>query len=441
MKGVISRRTANRILLVMVILLVLFSISADAAEAKVTDTIKKAWNSSRKYVKSPAYWVNALIVFGALFLLQIAFLRDKLGSDTVQKVILYIVLGLLALVISTKIVASNGVPQYVWKVGSFAQFVRFLLGTGPEGTYTKTVGGETVTRQGIFRANDNGAGLPALIVAFVLLYLLGNKYKSELGFDAAGGRWLQVTLSAILAALIANQGTTKNMLIIIGGWIAVLILGGQMSRSFGGESDQSGAKKGFGFGLAFAFIQLIANMLGTSLFFSDYSAADITIGLIIRNILIGLLIGWIYSSISGEGVFGRWRKSLGEKRKKEVKALIDEGNHLKAFFRSFPVISAVFRKWLKPGEMAEENTKKDEKIAERIEKITSLYEKESRKAHPNPVRLSKLNSLIVTLEEELTKELTKKEAESIKEDIGVEVEPEPEPAPAQKKGAPAAPDV
>lgn len=177
MKRIMSRRTGNRILLIMIIVLVLFSITADAAEAKAMDSIKNAWNSSKKFAKSPAYWVNALIVFGALFLLQIAFLRDKIGSDTAQKVIMYTVLILLALIISTKIVASNGVPQYIWKIGSFAHFIRFLLGSDQNGVYSKTVDGQSVIRQGILRTNNNGAGLPALIVSFLLLYLLFNVYK------------------------------------------------------------------------------------------------------------------------------------------------------------------------------------------------------------------------------------------------------------------------
>lgn len=444
MKRIMSRRTGNRILLIMIIVLVLFSITAEAAEAKAMDSIKNAWNSSKKFAKSPAYWVNALIVFGALFLLQIAFLRDKIGSDTTQKVIMYTVLILLALIIATKIVASNGVPQYIWKLGSFAQFIRFLLGSGADGTYTKTIGGQTVVRQGILRTNNNGAGLPALIVSFLILYLLFNVYKSNLGLDGAGGKWLHISLSGVLAALIANQGTPKNTLIVIGGWLGVIILGGKLSKSFGGENDQKGAKKGFAFGLAFAFIQLIANILGTSLFGGEYAAADITIGLILRNILIGLAIGWIYSSMSGEGIFGRWRKAVGEKKKKEVNDLIEEGSYTKAFLRETPIIGTILKRWLSPKKKAEENTKKDEEISKRLEELYGMYEREVRRENvPTAQReanIARIMNAILRLQEQINHEIqtdeTSSKVEEIEKATGIE------PPPARPEGTPpAAPSV
>ncbi|MBW2996821.1 hypothetical protein KY349_00605 [Candidatus Woesearchaeota archaeon] len=426
---------AKRILLLLLIVLVLFTITADAAEAAAMDRIKNTWSKASKYVKSGAYWVNALIIFIIGFLLFTFLLKDKIGSDNTQKAIMYILLVVIALLIASKILAG-GVPQYMWKTEQLDRFTRFLIGpraavsTGDcsgTGAYFTQVREETVCRQAILRTNQSGAGLPAFIVAFLLLYLMFNVYGERFGFDkmgAGGGKWFPIILSMMFAGLIANNGTTKNMLLVTGGWIAVVLIGAAMSKTMSDEKDQSGMKKGLAFGIAFAFVQLILNMLGTSLFGAEYAAADIDMTIIFRNLLIGIIVGVIYSFMARKGVGRNWRDHVNRKQEEEIRQLEEQGSYGKAwlkqagFLEKLPWIGKRIKKWLTPKEL-DKKISAERKIDESIARLWNIYNEELRRKPQRPGELKRILGEIEVLErmrnELLLSEVAKLREEAKKE--------------------------
>ncbi len=423
-----SSKTDNnrnaKIFLMMVVSLMLISLVAAPAEAGIKDSVKTFWSKTGPYVKSPAFWVNSIIIFAALFMLYTALLSSKVGSDKTQQTMVYIVIGLVAIIIATKFVGA-GVPQYLWHNDNFRKTTQFLIGPSQEmgacaepahsfwkalfgfnpnppccgsGAYFNAKG---ICRQAILRTNENGSGLPALIIASILFFLLLSAYGKELGFQsmgANGGKWFPIILSLLLGALLANERITKNNLVIIGGWIAVILIGNSLSKSLSGDKDPKGTKKGFGFGLAFAFVQLVASMLGTTLFGTKVNASDIGFAMIFWNLMLGLFIGYIYSILTGQGILGRVLEDRKKKAEADVKELLDKGKYLDAFLRSLPFIGEKYS----PKKDAEKARKDIEKITQDIEYVKNLYTITN-----NPATTTELDNQIAKLETKLTDAIKK----------------------------------
>ncbi|MBW2965199.1 hypothetical protein KY363_07110, partial [Candidatus Woesearchaeota archaeon] len=120
--------TQRKVLCIVLLAFLFMTVSATFVDAAAMDRVKKTWGEVRHYALAPAFWVNALIIFGVLFVLYSLLLAQKMGSDSSQKVILYILIAIIAMIIATKIVAANGVPQYMWKNTQFSKATQFLIG-------------------------------------------------------------------------------------------------------------------------------------------------------------------------------------------------------------------------------------------------------------------------------------------------------------------------
>jgi hypothetical protein len=425
-----SSTAKNKLLMLLLFAFVFITVSAIAVEAGPLDSLKTGWSQVRVYVLSIAFWINAVIIFGVAFVLYTLLMSKMMGSDTGSKTIIYIVLGIIALVIASKVVASNGTPQYIWhneQFRSFSQFVigpaaplegcaapahsfwRSLSGIEPNppccgtGAYFTRIHNRQVCKQAILRVNENGSGLPALVISFVLFWLLFAAYGSRLGFNnmgAGGGKWFPIALSLLLAALMTNERITKNNVIMIGGWIAVFLLGNQLSKSLSAENDQKGSKKGFGFGLAYAFIQLMANMLGTSLWGGEVTAAEIGFASILKNVVIGICIGWIYSMLVGGGnIWSKRKKMLEKEQEKDIEQLINEGNTGRSLLRGLP---GFIGRWFRPKKKADDKKKAIENLNKMLEELQNMVNLEEMKDEPNRWRIRKINGKIDNIMDKLT---------------------------------------
>jgi len=442
-KGMSREDSLKRVLLFAMLSVMLTAVASTVVEAAAMDSVRNAWGSMRVYVLSGPFWINALIVFAGIFLLYTLLLSSKLGgSDSTTKVIMYIVIGIIALVIATKFIdPATGAPEYIWHNDQFRMFTRFLIGpeagqgpgacAAPEhswwrswvpfglaepnppccgaGAYfTQAHGRQDVCKQAILRTNDNGVGLPAFIIATILFYLLFASQGKKLGFDSmgsSGGKWFPIVLSVVLGAMMANERVAKNNILIIGGWIALVMLGNKLSKTLGGEGgakDEKGDKRGFGFGLAYALIQLILNMLGTSLWGGNVTSSDIGTGTILWNILIGFGMGWIYSVLTGEkGVLGAISKARREKAAKDIEDLTKKGKYKQAFLRGLPIIGS---KW-SPEDKAEKLRKDVREITDDIEMVRRLYNVKTDTSDPALTR--EIDEKVKRLEKKLADALKK----------------------------------
>jgi Flp pilus assembly pilin Flp len=414
------------LLLLSVVLVAVFSIPAEAA---VKDSLRSFWSQISVFVKSWQFWVNAFIVFAGLFLLYTITLSEKAGSDTGKKVIIYIIIILAAVILSTKIVDDSGHPEKIWSNERFRGFTQFLIGpatpvgqcgttdepsawknfigSNPNppccgtGVYQKTVGGKLPCKQAILRTNESGAGMPAFLIASILFFLLFSSMGDKLNFKSMGGKageWFPIVLSVLLGALMANERITKSNVIMIGGWVAVLMIGKSLSKSLSDEKDEKGTKKFLGFALAFAFVQLIANMLGTSLFGGEVTAEDIGAPRILKNLFWGMVIGGAYSILNGGGgILGDLRKNLKDKQREDIKREVNDGKFWRAFGRSLPIIG----RFIKPKKAAAENQGRENALMAQINTIAREIETERASPHPNIGRMRvlerRMNQLVDSL--------------------------------------------
>jgi|GEM_PF-2854249 len=439
----------RKFLTILLLSVILFLWSSTIVEAKALDTIKTGWSKMRPFAFSGAFWVNAIVIFGALFLLYSLLLANKIGSDQTTATMMYIVIGIVAIVIATKFVAG-GVPQAIWSSDTFWKFAQFLIGPKEElrdcgetahsfwksllginpnppccgaGAYKPIIRGAEVCRQAILRTNENGSGLPAFILASIMFYLLFMVYGDKLGFNKMGGdasKWMPIILALMIGALLANERITKNNLIIIGGWVAVILIGSSLSKSLTGENDPKGAKKGFGFGLAFAFVQVIANMLGTSLFGGTVAANEIGAAMIIKNIFIGMAIGFVYSIAKGEGVLGRVIEDFKKKKAEDVERLLTDKKYGHAAMRMIPGLGWFWR--LKDEEKKKKKTA--EELSKQLNSVTKLYGQALR-ARADPATLARLQKQIETLQARLMEEIEQEQVELQKTQKVVAAEPSP----------------
>jgi hypothetical protein len=277
-----------------------------------------------------------------------------------------------------------------------------LLNIGPNppccgsGAYEITVHGKELCKQAILRTNENGSGLPVLILAGILFFILLRVYGDELGFGK-DNTWLPIIIALILSALITNQRITKNNLVIIGGWIAVFVIGSKISKSMS-KDDPSGAKGGFAFGLAYAFVSLAANMLGTTLFGGEITYSEISSGMIIKNIGLGVLFGFVYSSFKGQGIIGKILKSRKEKTEKDIDKLVEQGKVIEPFLRSLPIIGG---RWA-PKDAAAKAKKDINDLVDDLEEIKTLKPKTT-----NPALISEIDKKIKKIENKIINVLKK----------------------------------
>ncbi|MBU2561953.1 MAG: hypothetical protein KKD17_06680 [Nanoarchaeota archaeon] len=421
----------KKMFMFMLFAFVFLSISSTFAEAAVRDSIRNAWGHMRTYVFSAPFWVNALIIFAVGFILYTVLIAKAMGygSDNSTKIMMYIVLALIAIVIATKFVGANGAPEYLWNNDQFRNFTRFLIGPKESlgtcsgshsgirawlgwepnppccgtGSYFTSAGGQRVCKQAILRTNQNGTGLPALIIGFLALYLLFGAYGSKLGFDrmgSSGGKWFPIMLSLVLAAMIANDRIPKNHILMIAGWVAFLLIGSSLSKSFGGD-DKKGGKKGIGFGLAYALVQLVLNMLGTSLWGGHVNASDFGASTVVWNLAIGLGIGYLYSAISGgKGILGTISEERRKKREEDVKELARRGELAKAILRGMPIFGSHWS----PKNQAEDLRKKVKELTDDLDMVNCLY---TTTPPPSPTLRAEIKNKITRLQDKLKEEIKK----------------------------------
>ncbi|NQU78652.1 hypothetical protein HQ545_02695 [Candidatus Woesearchaeota archaeon] len=403
-----SMKNAAKIFIVLLLAVVLTSVLSTIVQAGPFDSLRTGWSQIRFFVFSAAFWINSLIVFGAAFLGFILLLKDKLGSDNTQKIVMYIIIGIVALITASKIVADTGQPVYLWEKESFAAGLRFLIGPSPSmescradgpsmfrswlsidpnppccgaGAYYTDIQGERVCRQAIFRTNEQGTGLPAFIAAGLLLFLLLHISRGALGLEGlgdSGSKWFTIILSGFLAALIAHQRVSRSAVLIVAGWIAVFMIGRKLSGTMG-EGDPQGLRRGFAFGLAFALVTLILNMLGTSLFGAVRASGEITLMTIGINIFWGIIIGYIYGALVGDGLLGTIMQSMGEEKRAKIESLCDRArddgkfrDYGRAFLSGLPLIG---RFVAKPGATRIRNTnrRREDRMAEQIVHLEEQY--------------------------------------------------------------------
>ncbi len=391
-----DRKNSLKLLAVFTMLFMSFVLSSAVVEAGPMDSIKSAWGSVRVYLFSGAFWINAVIIFGVAFLIYSLLLQKHMGGGNANQTVIYIVLIIIAIVVSTKIVDGNGVPQVMWHNQKFRgmaeyfigpggptepcaaqghSFFRTFLGITPNppccgtGAYYKTIHGDRVCRQAILRINENGSGLPAFIISAILFFLLFSAFGKNLGFDRTG-KWMPIILSLILAAMLANSRVTKNQVVMIGGWVAVLLIGRKLSKSLTGDNDPSGSKKAMGFALAYAFVNLITSMLGTTLFGRSVEAGDIGLGSIVWGLIIGLVIGYIYSMLTGGGnLMGKVNAKRRKKTQDDIDKLLDKGRWGQAVKRAIPLIG---NRW-RPKNEEEDFRKNISNIVDELERVRRLY--------------------------------------------------------------------
>ena len=225
------------LLLIVILGLLVFSVCAEAAIRdswnKTKNSVGKVWGEVSKFIKSGKFWINALLIAMVGIVLAMIFLKDKM-SDNTTKVILYILIGILALAISSKVVV-DGKPEYIWKSPKLRDATQFLIGPtkaqpncayasrwdqikdtaggfasglplvgskfekkppccgtgaywkdqyeyfkGADGKQQKRVIGQ-VCKQAILRNNDTGAGLYAFIISAILLYILFSWLFKKIG--------------------------------------------------------------------------------------------------------------------------------------------------------------------------------------------------------------------------------------------------------------------
>jgi hypothetical protein len=423
--------TARKILMLLLLAFVFLSITAEVTEAAAMDSVKNLWSKMKNYVLRGAFWINAIIIFGVGFLLYTLLLSNKVGSDTSTKVIMILILILVSTIIATKIVDNNGVPQYLWHNDQFRKFTQFLIGpsaadaknacaTPVTHSLGKSILGITpnppccgtgayenrggICKQAILRTNENGSGIPALLIGFLAFYLLFSAYGSSLG--TSGSKWFPITMSIVLAAIVANSRITKNNLIMVAGWVAVLLLSNKLSKSFGGGDEKSKSKAGLGIGLAIAFVELAANLLGGSLFGGSFAAGDIHAGRIIKIILIGFIAGYIFSNFSS--IFSRITGKLSKEQKEDVQKHIDDGKYVDPFARDLP---GAGRWWFRPEKEAEEVARRDETIMNELNRIRELRNQLQQQPHPDWRQITQLDAYIAKLQDTLLKELERKDIE------------------------------
>ncbi|MBI4738707.1 hypothetical protein HY772_03970 [Candidatus Woesearchaeota archaeon] len=378
----------RRMLILLAISIIVLLASAFVVEAAVKDSISSGWGSFKSSVGSVKGWwssaklymnvkmfVNFFVLFVLLFVLQMMFLKEY-SQDEKQK---YAIWGLC--LIGAIIIGVQLVPQgnmYLWEKGTVADITRFTLGkpageiTQPgcdgAGAYAKILPGNrgVACRQAILRIGETGKGLPALLITFLVLYAIFSIYKGQLGMGEGGASKLVIILPAYLAALIANQGATKNQIIVMGGWILVIVIYARIKTSMGEKGNP-----GLAMGLAFAFVQTIANLLGASLLgglFEPVEPQGITIWWVVIYIGIGFGISFLYSTFVGKGggIFAQYFKQLNEEQQKKIDDLMKAKRPWSALKQSLPILG-----WFKDYTQTMEppKPKTAEEFREEIKKI------------------------------------------------------------------------
>lgn len=422
----------RRIWLLTLMMTLSFFASAAVVEAGPLDSLRSGWGQVRTYVLSMQFWVNALIIFGVLFILFTLTLKKSMGSDKTTMTVMYVIIGIAALIIATKVVASNGVPQYIWHNDNIRDGVQFLFGPSrplgpcraPDASWLRNIWSDYVSnppccgtgayfkslpnnpnacKQAILRTNGNGSGLPAFIIAAILFYLLFNGYGKNLGFDRTG-KWMPIALSLILAALLANERITKNQILVIGGWVAVLLIGNKLSKSMTGDRDPKGTKKGFGFGLAYAFVSLILNMLGTSLWGGTVTAGEIGVASIFKNLIIGFAVGFIYSFFAGGGILGKIMDQRRKKMEKDIAKHIDDGKIWEPYLRSIPYFGA--KHW-SPKDTVKKKKADVETLSRQLDEVSQLYRLTADQDKRNEKLYKAINDKVKRIEDKIAETLNK----------------------------------
>jgi hypothetical protein len=137
------------------------------------------------------------------------------------------------------------------------------------------------------------------------------------------------------------------------------------------------------------------------LFGGEVTSEDIGAPRILKNLLIGLVIGGVYSLIAGGGgIFSDIRKQLKDRQKEEIKQEVKDGSFVRPFLRALPIIGRFFR----PKKKAEETRRHDEVILAQIDRLSREYEAERARQPPNVGRLMVLQRRIDQLVDSLVTE-------------------------------------
>ncbi len=437
MKNASKKRLAI-MFLVLVIGLMLLSLTAEAAFkdkardswAKTKNGIHKAWSHISNYVRSGAFWINAILITILAIVLLVFFLSDKL-SDNSTKTLIYVLIGIIAIVLSTHIIDNRGNPTYLWKQEQFRQATQFFIGPtnamgrcpvdvflGSEtlgtivgfGRDVVGLGGEppccgtgayekfypeTNTKQckqAVLRINENGAGLPALIVATIIFFVLFKWLMKDTE------RKYLLSMAIVLAALLANERVTKNQILVIVGWVVLGIFGPKLAKLMGkvkeeGDEQSSGsfAGKTFGLAIVYAGVQTALGLLGTSLWGGTVPASGFGTPTLFKHLLFGSGIGAVYALMTGDAMKDYFAK-MSKAKKEEVERQIGEGNYGRALVSALPFGTKALQAYDKTKEIIKNFLGIEELEKEAEQKISLIEQIVNRRDQLN---------------EEILKELTK----------------------------------
>ncbi|MBU0461158.1 MAG: DnaJ domain-containing protein [Nanoarchaeota archaeon] len=349
-RGVIfthQRRSASReissekkmlFLLAVVVFLVIGSIIVEAKLSDIIANSKTRFGAFKSDFLTKQRIVNYALLTVVLIIASLIFLKDKMGDDK-TKYMIWIACFIVAIILTVHITEK---AQYIWQKEFVKDGKRYLLGDDTarndncdgDGAYYDDKPGVDRCRQGILRTNQQ-KGLPSFIIALLVLLLVFSKYKDTLGFGE--NKKLMYSIAAVLAAIIANGGAEKEHLITMGGWILIAIL-------YFSFKEKMPEKAAMAFGLAYACIESLANLFGSTLL---WGSAPVVVDswVLIKNFAIGIGFAMLWQNSFGEGgVMRHAFDKMGEKKKRDIDELVDEGKIGQAFITSLPVIGSIFGK-------------------------------------------------------------------------------------------------
>ncbi|MBT7903128.1 hypothetical protein HN587_04625 [Candidatus Woesearchaeota archaeon] len=323
-----------------------------AVEAGFKDTFKSKFSGAKSKfgeykVKFKEFKLNyltkqfilsTLATCGVLFVLFMVFLGSKF-SDNSSKYVAWAMVFVVAVLITKSMLVEP--QEYIWEQKTFLEYK--VMGWGCDNGESK-IGCTQVNNspgayvlsdfpkdvdQGVLKTGTNGEGLPAFIAAFVSLIFVFVIFKDKLGLP--DGFYMEFIIPAFIAFSFANDGMTRAIAVLIGGWAALMALSFNLHQNMNSDKPS-----GFIFGLAFAFVQIIITNVDVNSSLIVWNPFKTNPGpgsaeAILTWIIVGILIGHVKNILSNVGKnWSETYQNLSEKERTRVDQLIEEGHPLKA---------------------------------------------------------------------------------------------------------------